>query len=150
MKKYKTNIDQVSLIRTPSDVKKVKIQNSIHSNDYLIKLYNSNTIAYNESFIALYLNRANNTIAWQLVSQGGLTGTIADLQMIIKGALDCGASGIILSHNHPSGNNKPSTPDITLTKKITEAAKMFDISILDHVIVTRDDGYYSFSDNGLI
>jgi DNA repair protein RadC len=150
MKKYKTNIDQVSLIRTPSDVKKVKIQNSVHSNEYLIKLYNSNTIAYNESFIALYLNRANNTIAWQLVSQGGLTGTIADLQMIIKGALDCGASGIILSHNHPSGNNKPSTSDITLTKKITEAAKMFDISILDHVIVTRDDGYYSFSDNGLI
>jgi DNA repair protein RadC len=150
MKKYKTNIDQVSLIRTPSDVKKVKIENSVHSNEYLIKLYNPNTIAYNESFIALYLNRANNTIAWQLVSQGGLTGTVVDLQMIIKGALDCGACGIILSHNHPSGNIKPSTSDITLTKKITEAAKMFDISILDHVIVTRDDGYYSFSDNELI
>ena len=151
MKTYNTNIDQVSLVRTPSDVKKVKITKSTNANNYLRELYNPGTIGYNETFIVLYLNTANNTIAWQLISQGGLNSTVVDVRMVVKGALDCGATSIILSHNHPSGNINPSNADKLTTKKIKDAAKLFDIRTLDHIIVSGDDEtYYSFGDNGEI
>jgi DNA repair protein RadC len=146
MKAYKSNIDQVWLGRTPSDVKKAKISTSKDASEYLRPLYNPATLEYNETFIALYMNRANVTIAWQLVSQGGLNGTVVDVRMIVKAALDSGASTIILSHNHPSGNTKPSTADLNITKRVAEAAKFFDLAVLDHTIVTSES-YHSIQDN---
>ena len=102
-----------------------------------------------EVFAVLFLNRANKINHFQIVSEGGITGTVADPRIILKRALEEDAVGIILCHNHPSGSLKPSGADQELTRKIKEAAKFFDIKVLDHLIVS-DAGYYSFSDEGIL
>ena len=83
------------------------------------------------------------------MSKGGITGTVADPRIILKQALDEGATSLVLSHNHPSGNLSPSSADQELTQKIKQAASYFDIKILDHIIVS-DEGHYSFADEGLL
>jgi len=102
-----------------------------------------------EEFWVMYLNRANKIITGQKISQGGITGTVADIRLIFKSALDNFACSIVLCHNHPSGNLAPSNEDKTLTQKIKQAGQMLDINILDHVIVS-DAGYFSFADEGLL
>ncbi len=103
----------------------------------------------NEEFWIILLNRSNKIIERQRISQGGLSGTVTDVRMILKTALEKLASSIILCHNHPSGNLTPSDADISITQKIKESGKLMDISLLDHIIVT-DGNYYSFADEGLI
>jgi DNA repair protein RadC len=102
-----------------------------------------------EVFAVLFLNRANKVNHFEIISEGGITGTVADPRVILKKALEEDAVSIILCHNHPSGSLKPSKADEELTFKIKEAAKFFDIKVLDHLIVS-DDGYYSFSDEGIL
>ncbi len=103
----------------------------------------------NEEFWVMYLNRANKIVSAQRASQGGITGTVADTRLILKSALDQFACSIILCHNHPSGNLVPSEEDKALTRKIKQAAQVFDIAILDHIIVS-ELGYYSFADEGIL
>lgn len=100
-----------------------------------------------EIFVVIFLNRANRINGHHIISTGGITGTVADPRIIMKKALEENATGIILSHNHPSGNINPSREDINLTKKIKEAASYLDISVLDHIIIGNDK-YYSFADSG--
>jgi DNA repair protein RadC len=102
-----------------------------------------------EVFGVVFLNRANKINHFEIISEGGITGTIADPRIILKKALEEDAVSIILCHNHPSGSLKPSKADVELTTKIKEAAKYFDIKVLDHVIIA-DDGYFSFADEGLL
>lgn len=102
-----------------------------------------------EEFWILLLNRANRVIKKAQVSQGGVAGTVADPKIIYKLALDELASGIILAHNHPSGNLTASQADLDLTKKLKEAGKLLDIQVLDHLIVAGQK-YFSFADEGLI
>jgi DNA repair protein RadC len=102
-----------------------------------------------EVFAVVFLNRANKINHFEIISRGGITGTVADPRIILKKALEEDAVSIILCHNHPSGNVKPSRADEELTLKIKEAAKYFDIRVLDHIIVS-EDGYYSFADEGLL
>lgn len=102
-----------------------------------------------EVFAVVFLNRANKVISFQIVSTGGLTGTIADPRVILKRALEADATSIVLSHNHPSGSLKPSRADEELTQKIRQAATFLDIKVVDHIIVS-DEGYYSFADEGLL
>jgi DNA repair protein RadC len=102
-----------------------------------------------ESFVVVYLNRANHIIRQEIISEGGITGTVADPRIILKKALDYHAVSIILCHNHPSGNLKPSKADEQLTNKIKNAAAFLDIQVMDHIIVS-EEGYYSFADEGLI
>ncbi|MDA9555183.1 DNA repair protein RadC [Pelobium sp.] len=102
-----------------------------------------------EEFWMLSLNRANKVLNKVLISKGGQSGTIADPKIIFKAALEHNAAYIILSHNHPSGNLKPSDADIHLTKKLREAGKLLDITVLDHLIIT-DGGYFSFADESLL
>lgn len=104
---------------------------------------------HHEVFAVLFLNRANKVNHFEIVSEGGITGTVADPRIILKKALEQNAVSLILCHNHPSGSLKPSKADEELTQKIKEAAKFFDIKILDHVIVS-EAGYYSFADEGLL
>jgi|SRR6185312_4885733 len=103
----------------------------------------------NEEFWVMYLNRANKIISAQKISQGGITGTVADTRIIFKIALDHFACAIILCHNHPSGNLTPSEEDKTLTKKIKQAGQILDINTLDHLIIS-DAGYFSFADEGML
>jgi DNA repair protein RadC len=102
-----------------------------------------------EVFGVIFLNRANRITHFEIISEGGITSTVADPRIIIKKALEENAVNIILSHNHPSGNLKPSEADIDLTQKIKQAAGLFDILVLDHIIVS-DEGYYSFADEGVL
>ena len=116
---------------------------------FIRTIFKEDTIDWYESFIIVALNRANKVISYSVISQGGLTGTVADPRMIMQFALAMNACSLILAHNHPSGSLKPSRADEDLTKKISEAAAYFDIRVLDHIIVTGE-GYYSFADEGLI
>lgn len=100
-----------------------------------------------EVFGVLFLNRANRINHFEIVSEGGITGTVADPRIILKKALEQNAVSIIVCHNHPSGNLRPSRADELLTQKLKEAASLLDITMLDHIIVS-DQGYYSFADEG--
>ena len=100
-----------------------------------------------EVFAVVFLNRANRIKHFEIISVGGMTGTVADPRIILKKALEEDAVSLILCHNHPSGNLRPSRADEELTSKIKHAARYFDINILDHIIVSTD-GYYSFADEG--
>jgi DNA repair protein RadC len=116
--------------------------------DILATLFPQETICLQEQFVVLYLNRANRVIGSYQLSKGGITGTIADVRLILSVALKTLASGLILAHNHPSGNLKPSETDIQLTNKVKQAAKLMDIEVLDHMILSSN-GYFSFTDEGL-
>ena len=102
-----------------------------------------------EVFAVIFLNRANKVNHYEIISEGGITGTVADPRIILKRALEHDAVNIILCHNHPSGSIKPSQADELLTHKIKEAARFVDIKVLDHIIVS-DEGYFSFADEGLL
>ncbi|MDB5285295.1 MAG: hypothetical protein JWR05_244 [Mucilaginibacter sp.] len=102
-----------------------------------------------EEFWIMLIGRSSKVIAKELVSKGGLSGTVADPKIIYHMALQHQASAIIMVHNHPSGNLKPSREDLVLTKKIADAGRMLDINVLDHLIIT-DSGYFSFGDEGLL
>lgn len=102
-----------------------------------------------EVFAVLFLNRSNKINHFEIVSEGGITGTVADPRVILRRALEEDAVSIILCHNHPSGSLKPSRADEQLTGKIRDAARLMDIQVLDHIIVS-DSGYYSFADEGLL
>lgn len=102
-----------------------------------------------EEFWILILNQANCLIGKQLISKGGMAGTVADPKIIFKTALEHNAAYVIMAHNHPSGSLKPSQQDLNITKKMVEAGRMLDLHVLDHLIVT-DRLFYSFGDEGLI
>ncbi len=102
-----------------------------------------------EVFAVIFLNQANKINHFDIISEGGITGTVADPRIILKLALQYEAVSLVLSHNHPSGNLRPSRADEALTHKIKEAAKYFDIKILDHIIVSNE-GYFSFADEGIL
>jgi len=106
-------------------------------------------IDHREAMVCLYLNRANMVVSWGTISVGGISGTTIDNRVIMQQALMCNASSIILVHNHPSGNTEPSSTDINVTDKLKEVAKIMEIPLLDHLIITAKS-YYSFSDNGLL
>jgi DNA repair protein RadC len=122
------------------------------SRDLYSILYNNwdlNRIELQEQFKIVLLNRANKVLGISEVSTGGFAGTVADPKVIFSTALKACASSIILSHNHPSGNLKPSQADLALTRKIKEGGELLDISVLDHIIITAES-YYSFADEGLL
>jgi DNA repair protein RadC len=108
-----------------------------------------NDINYRESFYALYLNRANKVLGYQLISIGGISGTVVDVRCIYLAALKALAVNLIIAHNHPSGNNEPSDADIKITKKLKDAGKLLDITLLDHLILVPE-GYTSLADEGLL
>jgi DNA repair protein RadC len=107
-------------------------------------------IAYYESFKVIALNRANKVLGVALISRGGLTGTVVDPKIILQYALMSNASGLILAHNHPSGNLCPSQADVNLTQKIKTACLSLDVNLLDHIILSPENAFYSFADEGKI
>lgn len=146
MKNYKSSISEVSLKFTKSDFQKTKITAASDAAKVIRQFYHDDINIYESSFILL-LNRSNNTIGYAKISQGGTAGTVVDLKIIAKIAVDGLASSVILAHNHPSGNKQPSNADIMLTKSAVNGLKFLDISVLDHIILTDSD-FYSLADNG--
>lgn len=127
-------------------LQRTKVSSSKEIANYLRSILKDNS---NEVFAVLFLNQANKIKNFKIMSKGGITGTVADPRIILKHALDEGATSLVLSHNHPSGNLNPSRADQELTNKIKQAASYFDIKILDHIIVS-DEGHFSFADEGLL
>lgn len=127
-----------------------KITNSSDVYTLLSSLWNQDTIEYQESFYLILLNRSNAVLGYKVVSIGSSFGTVVDIKQMLAIALKTNASGIIVSHNHPSGNMIPSPADIDLTKKIKKACEIMDIQLLDHMIVSPDGTYYSFADEHML
>ena len=125
------------------------INNSQNAYEILKSLFPADTISLQEQFVVLYLNRANRVIGSYQLSKGGIAGTIADVRLILSVALKTLDTVLILAHNHPSGNLKPSEADKQITNKIRQAAKLLDIELIDHIIISSE-GYYSFMDEGIL
>jgi DNA repair protein RadC len=136
------------LKRIPSDFKKVKIRHSTDCYEFIKNFYFDDIDLY-ESFFLLLLNRANNTIGFVKISQGGIAGTVVDIRLIAKYATETLSCSVVLAHNHPSGTVAPSQNDIELTKKVKKALSYFDITVLDHIVLAADT-YYSFADENLM
>ena len=115
----------------------------------LLENWNFEIIEFIEEFKIILLNRANRVLGMVNISQGGMAGTIADPKVIFAAALKSAASQIILIHNHPSGNLKPSQADLNLTRKLKAGGELLDIAVLDHIILTKD-GYLSLAEEGMI
>jgi len=128
------------------EVKKKQITSSREAYDYVKPMLLD---LNHEEFWVIFLNRANAIIKSEIISRGGVAGTVVDSKLIFKSAIAQLANAIILCHNHPSGNTKPSEQDIQITKKLVQAGKLMEIPILDHIIFTNS-AYYSFADEGLL
>ena len=151
-KKKVTYIDQFKIIAEPqadfNRLEKCKITCSGDCYKFAQKLYNGDLEVYESFFVAL-LNRQNSTKGWARISQGGVSGTVTDIRMIAKHAVELLASSVVLVHNHPSGNIKPSQADMEITKRVKQVLELFDIKVLDHIILAEDN-YFSFADEGLV
>lgn len=127
-----------------------QVKSSFDAYEILISNWDEGTINLFEEFYILLLDRSSRVMGRYLVSQGGVAGTVVDAKLVFAAALKARASSIILCHNHPSQNLRPSQADISLTEKLKKAGDLLDIFVLDHLIVTSDNGYYSFADEGLM
>lgn len=128
---------------------RLKISRASDTYEILKEVWNMDQIEHVESSVILLLNRASQVLGWCKISSGGVSGTVIDKKVIFQLALNANASGIILSHNHPSGNLKASQSDIDITNDVVKAGKLLDINVLDHIILTAD-GFLSLCDEGLM
>ncbi len=126
----------------------LKIHSSNDAQQVLRKFWEQGTIDHFESFVVMYLSRCNEVLGIMKAAVGSIEACIVDVRKVYQGALLTNASAIIVSHNHPSGNLKPSQKDIELTKELRKAGELMKITLLDHVIVTSS-GYFSFADEGI-
>jgi DNA repair protein RadC len=146
VKTYNSSMSEISLKFKKSDFQKVKITKSKDAVDVIRQFYHDDISIYESVFILL-LNRANNTIGYAKISQGGTAGTVVDVKIVAKFAVDGLASGVIMAHNHPSGNTQPSKQDKDLTEQVKNGLKLLDVQLLDHIILTEND-FYSLADEG--
>jgi DNA repair protein RadC len=148
-KTYKSTVSNISLKAEKSDFPKVQVTQSSDAADFISQFYGDDLGIY-ESFFLVLLNRASTTTGYVKISQGGTAGTVIDVKMISKYAIESLSAGVILAHNHPTGITHPSKSDIDNTKKVKKALNLFDIKVLDHIILGPDSNYYSFADEGTL
>lgn len=142
-KKPVFKIAEVKLTYKPRYKQTIKITCPAESESIFRSIWDDN-LQYIESCYLLLLNRANIVLGYLKLSSGGTTGTVVDTKVILQAAIKSNAHGIIIAHNHPSGNPKPSAEDEVLTMRLKKACKIIDVELLDHIILTKSD-YYSFS-----
>lgn len=142
------NFKQVYSNPIPMD-ERIKVVNSKTAADYLRALYCPDELELRESFFALYLNRRNEILGAYLVAVGSVSGCVVDCPAVVRGAVLCNASGVILCHNHPSGGLQPSENDKKTTANIKQALRFIDIALMDHIILGVGS-YYSFTDEGAL
>ncbi len=142
-------VAEVTLQYKPTYKKQGKVMSSKEAYNILLPTFKEGTIEYREHSKVLYLNQASEVIAYNTVSEGGLMETVVDIRLILQGALLTNATQIILAHNHPSGNLKPSSQDDILTRNVKNACEVMRVHFTDHLILSAD-GYYSYRDEGRI
>lgn len=145
--KVNYTVGEVELIYKSTSKARSKIYSSEDAYKVLLPTYKEGTICYKEYFKVLFLNQANQVLGYTLISEGGITETSVDVRIILQAALLTNSVALVLAHNHPSGNMKPSRQDMDITKQVKEAARLMRITVIDHLILT-DAGYYSFADEG--
>lgn len=128
---------------------KIKLKQCDEVYKFILSQWNFDLIEFQEECKLILLNRANLVLGVYNLSKGGITGTIVDIKIILSVALKCNASSIILVHNHPSGNMKPSEADKSITNKLKKACELMEIFLLDHLIISKNE-YYSFAHNGIL
>ena len=140
-------IAEISISYTPSRYNQAKILSTQDAYDVLKEFFARETISLQEQFVVMYLNSCQNILGIYKASKGGITGTVADIRLILGVALKSASISFIIAHNHPSGNLQPSLADEMITKKLKDAAELLEVNLLDHLIVS-DTGFYSFADEG--
>ena len=140
---------EIQVYYSTQNTHKEKINSVQTAYEFLLKSWDLGTLELQEEFKVILLNRANEALGIYSLSKGGISGTIVDVRLLFAVALKCNASGIIVSHNHPSGNIRPSDADIVLTKKIKKCSDLLDITLIDHLIITKN-AFYSFSTEGIL
>ena len=143
-------VNQIQLSYKKVDVPNAQITNSHDAYNLIKKLWEQNLIEIQEHFMVIYLNRQNKVIGYFTPFKGGNASTVVDDRIIFATGLKAIASAIIVAHNHPSGSLKPSEEDIKLTKKLVDIGKQMSIKCVDSMIITKDNGYFSMSDEGMI
>jgi DNA repair protein RadC len=141
-------ISNYSLKKEPTNVEVQQISSPHHAQRYMRQFWGDDIEVY-ESFFLVLLNRANQTIGYVKISQGGIVGTVVDVKIIAKYVIDSLASACMVAHNHPSGSLHPSEPDKQITKKLKSVLDLLECKLLDHVILTKES-YYSFSENDIL
>ena len=141
-------LPQIGLTKKPSKFEKIKISSSQNSADYIRQFYMGDIELF-ESFFLVLLNNNLETTGYVKISQGGITGTVVDVRIVCKYAIESLATTVIISHNHPSGTLKPSEADKFMTERLKNALKFFDVVLLDHIIITADS-FLSFADEGIL
>ena len=147
--KQNSQVSEIQVSYTPSLLVDMSIKNSKKSFELMLNEWEQETLQMQEEVKILLLNRNNKVLGIYSLAKGGLTSCVVDVRIILSIALKTLATGIILVHNHPSGNLKPSNEDIKITNRLKEACKLLEIVLLDHLIITKDN-YFSFADEGLI
>jgi DNA repair protein RadC len=142
-------VAEIKISYSNTNTEKIKISNSLIMFEVFISNWDLNIVEYQEEVKVVFLNRANIVLGIYALSKGGISGTVIDIRIILGIALKSNASYIILAHNHPSGNLNPSESDKTITQKLKRACEIVEIPLLDHLIITKE-GYFSFSDDGLL
>ena len=137
-----------SIKKNQSEFPRQKISSSKDAEQFIRQFYGDDLQVY-ESFFLLLLNQANETVGYAKISQGGIAGTVVDVKIIAKYVVDTLSQAVVLAHNHPSGNIRPSQADENITTRIKATLNLFDCKVLDHIILTADN-YFSFQDNDKI
>jgi DNA repair protein RadC len=152
MKTQQTTISEVRLVyRTKVKAsERLQVKCSKDAFDIFMENWDPDSIEHIEEFKLMLMTRSNKVLGIASISKGGISGTVTDVRIILQFAIKANASGMIIGHNHPSGNLNPSESDTKITHKIKEAGNIMDIQLLDHLILTMDGSYYSFADEGLL
>ena len=142
-------IAEINVSYSTNQIDKIKLTNSKEVFDFIISKWNLNIIEFQEESKIILVNRGNFVLGIHDLSKGGISGTVVDIRIILSIALKCNASGIILIHNHPSGNLIPSEADRVITRKLKNACELIDQTLIDHLIISKHD-FYSFKQDGFI
>jgi len=144
---YHYQIPEIEIRYKNNNTIKKKITNSKDCYEIMKDFFNDDTFDLIEELVVLYFDTSNQTLGWFRVSQGGISSSVVDPRIIFGIGLKAGASSMIISHNHPSGQITPSPADNNITRKLVKGGKLLGINLLDHIVVTRT-GYYSYADHG--
>jgi DNA repair protein RadC len=152
MKTQQITISEVKLVyRTKVKAsERLQVKCSKDAFDIFMENWDLDSIEHIEEFKLMLMTRSNKVLGIASISKGGISGTLTDVRIILQYAIKANASGMIICHNHPSGNLNPSESDTKITQKIKEAGNIMDIQLLDHLILNTDGSYYSFADEGLL
>lgn len=143
------SVAEIQVSYNPSKVFNFKIEDSRKSFELILQKWEQDRIEMQEEVKVLLLNRNNKVLGIYALAKGGITSCVVDVRIILAVALKALATGIILVHNHPSGNLQPSTDDKKITDQLNSSCKLMGITLVDHLIITKED-YFSFADEGLL